>query len=142
MPRLQGSANLLTAIEIMDMYEVDIIGVECEDKFAGVFTRSDFTKSIIRQNLNPEDTTLYEVIVLNPPSVSTETTVKEVYEMMLAYQWEYMPVIEGSKLCGIVSMRDLGKDVMKSFEDARNENEMILNYIQNGESYAIANYNS
>ena len=139
-PRLQGSVSVLSAMEIMDMYEVDILAVECEEDFAGIFTRNDFMRNVIRHNLSPRETTLYEVMTLNPPSVEVGASVKEAYETMLAYQWEYMPVVEGRKLCGIVSMRDLGNDVMKSLEEARNENQMIMNYIQSGESYAMASY--
>ncbi len=139
-PCLQGSVSVTTAMGIMDIYEIDIIGVECEDDFAGVFSRGDFNRSVIRQNLNPDETSLYEAMALNPPHVEVYQSVKETYEAMLAYQWEYMPVLEGNRLRGIVSMRDLGRDVMKSFEDVRNENELIMNYIHGGESYAIANY--
>lgn len=139
-PRLQGSVNIDTAMEVMDIYEIDIVAVECEDHFVGVFTRGDFTRNVIRQNLNPKDTTLYEVMTINPPSVESEASVKETYEAMLTYQWDYMPVLDGRKLCGIVSMKDLGKDVMQSFEEAKAENKMIMNYIQGGESYGMADY--
>lgn len=139
-PRLQGSASVNTAMEVMDMYETDIVVVECEDDFAGVFSRGDFTRSVIRQNLNPKDTTLYEVMTVNPPSVDPDASVKDTYEAMLAYQWEYMPVLKGRRLCGIVSMKDIGKNVIQSFEEAKTENKMIMSYIQGGESYGIADY--
>jgi predicted transcriptional regulator len=77
---------------------------------------------------------------LNTPSVNSFQSIKETYETMLAYQWEYMPVVDGSLLYGIVSLKDLGKDVMKSFEDAKSENEIMIRYIHGGESYAIADY--
>lgn len=139
-PRLQGSVSVSTAMEVMDMYEVDIIAIECEEDFAGVFSRGDFNRNVIRQNLKPDETTLYEVMRLNTPTVDAGQSVKEAYETMLAFQWDHMPVLDGGKLCGIVSMCDLGKDVIKSFEDARAENQLIMNYIQNGESYAMAKY--
>lgn len=138
--RLQGSVSVDTAMEVMDMYEIDIVAVECEDDFAGVFSRGDFTKSVIRQNLNPKNTTLYEVMALNPPSVEPDASVKETYEAMLAYQWDFMPVLEGRKLCGIVSIKDIGQDVIKSFEEAKIENKIIMNYIRSGESYGMADY--
>ena len=139
-PRLQGSVSVESAMEIMDIHEVDIVAVECENDFAGVFSRGDFNRSVIRQSLNPKETTLYEAMPLNTPFVESQQSVKETYEAMLVYQWEYMPVLEGRRLCGIVSMCDLGKDVIKSFEETRTENEMIKTYIQSGESYAIADY--
>ncbi len=140
-PRLQGSVDVMTAIDVMDLYKTDIVAVECEDSFAGIFTRGDLNRTVIRQNLDPRQTILYEAMTLNPPHVTADMTVKETYDSMIAYQWEYMPVLIGTRLCGIVSMRELGKHVLRSYEEAQEENKMILNYIQSGESYAISNYN-
>lgn len=139
-PRLQGSVNVNTAMEVMDIYEIDVVAVECEDYFAGIFSRSDFTRSVIRQNLNPKETTLYEVMVINPPSVETESSIKETYDAMLAYQMDHMPVLEGRKLVGLVFMKDLGRNIMQSFEETQIANKMIMNYIQGGESYGMADY--
>lgn len=137
---LQGSISAFFALEVLDIYEVDIIGVECEDEFVGVFTRSDFERNVIRRNLNPRHTTLYEVITLNPPRVPSDTSVKDTYEAMLAYQWDYMPVVDGNHLCGIVSMNDLGHSVVHSLEEMKTENDTIMDYLHGGESYAMASY--
>lgn len=142
-PRLQGSVTVHMAMEVMDIYEIDIIGVECEDEFAGIFSRKDFERKVVRQNLDSEETTLYEVISLNPPTVMPYMTLKEAYEAMLSYRWDYIPVVLGKKLYGIVSIADLGKNVLESFEETKNEYNLMMNYIQNGgESYAKANYDS
>lgn len=141
-PCLQGSVDTFTAIEIMDIYEIDIIGVVCEDNFAGVFSRNDYNKNVIRQRLDPKRTTLYETMTLNAPYVLSDLSIKDTYDAMIAYQWEYMPVVEDQKLCGIVAMKDLGKDIMQLYEDAVSENRMIMNYIQGGESYAMSDYSN
>lgn len=139
-PTLQGSASAYMGVEVMNIYNIDIIGIECEDDFVGVFAKEDFDKHVIRRNLNPRETTLYEVMTINPPTVDSDISVKEAYETMLNYKWEHIPVLEHKRLCGIVSMRDLGKDVMSSFEKTQSQHEMVMNYIQGGESYAMAKY--
>jgi signal-transduction protein with cAMP-binding, CBS, and nucleotidyltransferase domain len=138
--RLQGSVSVFSAIEIMDMYDTDIIAVECENDYAGIFTRQDFTRNVVRQNLNPKYTTLYEVMALETPIVEADATLKDAYDMMLKRKCEYLPVLDGKRLCGVVSMQDLSIDVMKSFEEAQNENEMMVRYIHGGESYGLASY--
>jgi len=139
-PRLQGSVSAYLAIEVMDIYEIDIIAVECEDNFVGTFSRKDLQTNVIKRNLDPKETTLYEVMTLEPPKARAEMSVKQAYEIMLAYQWNCIPVVEGKQLVGIVSMNDLGKDIMKSFEEARTENEIMMSYLKSGESYIVANY--
>ena len=82
--RLQGSINVLTALEIMDMYDAEIAGIECESSFVGIFHRRDFAKNIARDRLDPENTTLYEVMTLDMPSIAYDATIKDAYEKMLA----------------------------------------------------------
>ena len=139
-PRLQGSATMMDALDHMDLCESDIIAVECEAAFVGVFRRHDFNRCVIRQHLNPNETTLYEVMTVNLPVVSPNATVREAYERMVLHKCEHMPVITTRTLYGIVALQDLGKGVIEAYKDLRMENRMILNYIQCGESYGLSNY--
>lgn len=139
-PRLQGSVSVLNAVKLLDAHKSDILGVECEEEFAGIFTRGGYNRMVARQNLEPEETTLYEVMTLNPPYVCHDLSIKETYNAMLAYQWEHMPVLRDARLLGIVSLHDLSQNVLQSFETAEQENEMMLKYIRHGEAYSVSNH--
>lgn len=139
-PRLQGSATVAEAMEVMDAFSTPIVGVECEEDFVGIFKRSDYRKSVIRQNLNPKETTLYEVMTASPPCLEVDVTVKEAYEAMLAYQWEFMPIVRDKCLHAIVSFRELGKHIMNDYENKEAEYRMVINYFKGGESYGFADY--
>lgn len=106
-PSLQGKTSVFAAVEVMDLYNVDIIGVECDDFFVGVFGRNDLKRLVLQRHLSPQHTLLQEVATLNTPSVPWHYSPKETYNAMLAYQWHYMPVLCGSRLCGIVSLKQL-----------------------------------
>ena len=106
-PRLQGSTSVDEALEAMDEYQVDVIGVECESDFVGLFSRHDFEKNVIRWNLHPSETTLYEAITLSPPYVTPDISIRETYSAMLAYQANYMPVVARKTLLGIVNLKSL-----------------------------------
>ncbi len=104
-PRLQGSTSVDHALEVMDQYNVDVIGVECENDFVGLFSRHDFENKVLRWNLHPSDTSLYEAIIIRPPYVTPDLTLRETYNAMLAYQVDFIPVIEGNILLGIADMK-------------------------------------
>ena len=108
-PRLQGSTTVDDALEVMDEYEVNVIGVECENDFIGLFSREDFEKQVLRRNMHPGEVTLYEVITFNPPYVTPDLSLRETHNAMLAYQWKYMPVLSGKTLLGIAVMSQLRK---------------------------------
>lgn len=139
-PRIQGSASVMQAMEEMDLCEANIIAIECEGDFVGIFRRDDLHGRVIRQNLNPMTTTLYEVMTIDPPAIDGYRSVKEVYEHMIRNKLEYIAVVTSRALHGIVSLRGLSTDVIKAYEDVEAENRMILNYMQCGESYGMSRY--
>lgn len=142
-PCLQGSTNILTARELMEKHDVDVIGVECRSDFVGIFSRNDYTNSIIRHNLIATDTILYEAMNADPPYINEDLSIAEACDSMLLYDLDYMPVVSGKSLCGILSLNDL-KLVKGLIDDCKNaifEKDVALNYIRGGESYGLSNYN-
>lgn len=142
-PCLQGSTNILIAREMMEKHDVDVIGVECKSDFVGIFSRTDYTNAIIRHNLVAEDTILYEAMNSDPPFINEDLSIFEACDSMLMHDLDFMPVISGRKLCGILSLNDL-KLVKGLIEDCKNaifEKDVALNYIRGGESYALSNFN-
>lgn len=139
-PRLQGSARVTDALEMMSAYETDIVAVECEGDFVGVFTRADYRTTVLRQGLNPWETILYEVMTADCPYMHEEATVKDAYDAMLAGRREFMPVLRGKTLQAILSLRALGDHIMQAYEKSETEYRTVMNYLRGGESYAFADY--
>lgn len=142
-PCLQGSTNIFIAREMMEKHDVDVIGVECRSDFVGIFSRNDYTNAIIRQNLVAADTILYEAMNSDPPYIHADLSISEACDAMLLRDLDFMPVVSGHKLCGILSLNDL-KLVKGLIEDCKNaifEKDVTLSYIHGGESYALSNYN-
>jgi CBS domain-containing protein len=59
-------------------------------------------------------------------SVSPETTVQQAMEQMTTYRIRHLPVLEGERLVGLVSIGDLVKSLL---EDATRENAHLKDYI-------------
>lgn len=150
-PRVQGSTTVDDALELMEEYGVSVIGIECEGDFVGIFSKKDFEKKVIRWSLHPHETSLYEVVTLNPPYVSPSLSINETYNAMLGYQWEYMPVISGKTLLGIAQLTDLQAYIEETdfvalsttatettnplYEEARLEEDLIPQHAANQRSY-------
>ncbi len=143
-PCLQGSHKVQDARDLMEAHEVDMIGVACKDKFVGTFSRKDFKNAVLRQNLKPSETILYEVMRVDPPFITEDLSITEACNAMLADHWEYMPVLSGQKFVGIISLNDLSiiRDLMDTYKHTEFEKDAVVTYIQSGESYAIASYDA
>jgi CBS domain-containing protein len=118
LPSLQSHVSVFAAVDVLDLYEADIIGVECNDAFSGVFSRSDLKRLVLQRGLNPQHTLLHEVLPLNTPSVPWHFSLKDTYCTMLAYQWAYMPVLCGNKLCGIVTLQELEENLRVPYDSS------------------------
>ena len=132
----------MEARDIMEAHDVDIIAVACKDKFVGTFSRTDFKNSVLRQNLDPTCTILYEVMRVDPPFIHDDVSIEEACKAMLTYQWEFMPVLAGQQFLGIISLNDLSiiRDLIDRYDNVAFEKEAALAYIHSGESYGMASY--
>lgn len=104
---LQADTSVIDALDVMEKYGIPIVSVKSEDVFIGTFSQSDFEKKVLRQNRNPRFLTLFDVMTINPPTINENNSVREAYDTMLAYQWDYMPVLNGQNVRGILSIQDI-----------------------------------
>jgi CBS domain-containing protein len=73
---------------------------------AGILTERD----VLRAAASGTDLTTAPVSVwmtADPESASGDTTVEDAAQLMLLHGFRHLPVVEGRKVCGVVSLRDL-----------------------------------
>jgi CBS domain-containing protein len=74
------------------------------------------------------DLRVSEVMVRDPVSATPDMEVNDLRRMMLESGARYLPVMQGSKLLGVISFRDVAKAVL---EEQDFENKMLKGYIKN-----------
>jgi CBS domain-containing protein len=95
-------------------------GCVCKDcKPTGVVTREDIINKVSQHNKLPSELTLRDIMSPNTQSCSPEEPVEKVVMRMLQFGFKRMPVIEGDKLVGLVSYREILKIAPGSFEILR-----------------------
>jgi CBS domain-containing protein len=73
----------------------------------GIFTERDLLMRVVRPGLNPRDTPLSLVMTRDVRFVSPGTTVEAAMALMHMQRHRHLLVIDGPKVYGLVSMRDL-----------------------------------
>ncbi len=104
-------SNTLEAIEIMKKYNISSLPVVKEDteKLMGIVTRSDIAK-------NPEEEQLALVMVREPITVSSDDDIKVAAKIMVEKGFRRLPVVDGDKLVGLVSVHDIVTKVIPKTE--------------------------
>jgi CBS domain-containing protein len=75
-------------------------------RLIGIVTERDVLKTVA-QGLDPKVTPLKEVMTTDIITIGPMTTLKEAAKIMASKWIRHLPVVEGSKVVGIISQRDL-----------------------------------
>lgn len=118
--------SVLDAIRRMAEYGVGALLVISDGQLVGFFSERDYTRKVILEGLASRDTPVEKVMSTPVISISPDATVQQGLSMMTEKHIRHLPVIDGSGVIGLVSIRDLVKAVI---EDQQALIEQLENFI-------------
>jgi CBS domain-containing protein len=105
---------------------VGLVPVMDEGKLVGVFSERDLVQRVIAKNINLEDTKVEDVMTSKLIIAKIDESNESVLTKMKEANTRHILVIEGDKLAGVVSMRDL---LELDLSVCRTTVEVLNNYI-------------
>jgi CBS domain-containing protein len=114
------------ALQIMADKNIGSVVIMENDRYLGIMTERDYSRKVILKGKNSSDTTVSDIMSTDLPSVSPSDTIEHCMELMTAKNIRYMPVFEGNKLSGIISMSDVVKETILAQKETINH---LQNYI-------------
>ena len=103
--------TVFEALEIMVEKKIGALIVTENEKLKGIFTERDYARKVILKGKSSKDTTVGEIMDYHP-TVTPDTTVDECMNLMSENHMRHLPVLDGDKLVGIVSMGDVMKFII------------------------------
>jgi CBS domain-containing protein len=76
------------------------------DRLVGIVTERDVVKTIA-QGLDPKETRVKDIMTTDLVTIGPMTTLKEAANIMATKWIRHLPIVEGSKVVGMISQRDL-----------------------------------
>ena len=120
-------ASVYDAIEMMADKEVGALVVMEGDSLVGVFTERDYARKIALQGRSSRDTKVKEIMTSRVAYVRPGHSVAECMAVMTEKRVRHLPVLDGDKLLGIISIGDLVKAII---EDQQHVIEQLEQYIK------------
>ena len=77
------------------------------DRLAGIFTERDIMKALSRHADTGRTATVRECMTFDPVTVDADASVGEALDRMLTGGFRHLPVTEGGRLVGLISMTDV-----------------------------------
>ncbi len=99
-----------------------------QGRMAGMLTFHELLRALAARGGALGDLRVSEIMVRDPVSATPDMEVNDLRRMMLESGARYLPVLQGSKLLGVISFRDVAKAVL---EEQDFENKMLKGYIKN-----------
>ena len=98
------AATLMTSANI-----AAVIVIDGNSKLTGIITERDLTRRVVAKGLDPKDTPIAAVMTANPDTLSPDDSAGDALELMQSRHFRHLPVVDGDKCVGMVSIRDLYK---------------------------------
>lgn len=83
-----------------------VLIMEPPDRLLGIVTERDLMTRVLARGLDPERTTVREVMTPNPICVPPETPVSDAVVIMIERGFRHLPILSGKKFLGVFSVRD------------------------------------
>jgi CBS domain-containing protein len=97
-----------------------------DEVLVGIVTQGDCAIKVLLPGLDATQTPVRQVMTANPVTVKPGDQVKGCMALMSARGFRHLPVIDGSKVVGVISIGDVVKDVIRDLELNVNE---LMGYI-------------
>ena len=95
------------AARIMSELNVGAVPVVTGGQLQGIVTDRDITVRVIAENRNPAEVRVGEIATPSPVTVTPDMDMDEAARLMAEHQVRRLPVVEGDRLVGMLSLGDV-----------------------------------
>ncbi|AIL32897.1 CBS domain-containing protein [Basilea psittacipulmonis] len=119
--------SVQSAIDSMAKYHKGCILVMESGELVGIVTFFDIICLLSKKRGVVGDARLRSIMNDAPITVTPSTSVKEVQRLMLDHNVRYIPVLDGSKIIGVISIADVSRFLLYA---EKYENNLLKAYIK------------
>ncbi len=99
--------TVLQAAQYMVERNVGAVPVVKGSELVGIFSERDIMKRVLVEGRNPQATRVADVMTQKPLTVKPDEDLEHCLLIMKQHGFRHLPVCEGSRLVGFLSLRDL-----------------------------------
>jgi CBS domain-containing protein len=104
---ISKDASVLEAARMMSDHQFGALVVLDADQVVGIVSERDVLNRVIATEKAPSTTRVHEIMTSPCACGKLQTTLDECRDVMTAKRIRHVPIVEGGRLCGLVSIGDV-----------------------------------
>ena len=121
------AASVYDALKLMADKNIGALLVIEGEKIAGIITERDYARKMILMGRASKDTPVRDIMASEVLYVRPDQTSEECMALMTENRIRHLPLVDGGKLVGLISIGDLVKDIIS---EQRFTIDQLENYIR------------
>lgn len=104
--------TVFNALQLLAKHEVGALMVMQDGKLVGVVSERDYTRKVALQGRNSKETTVASIMTAQVQTVAPSTGTRACMALMREKKFRHLPVVDGDKVLGMISIRDIMDDII------------------------------
>ena len=118
---LKPQDSVFDALQILADRDVGALVVMDQGKLVGIFSERDYTRKIALAGKSSKDTQVKDIMTPKVLTVNALTRTRECMALMSQKKIRHLPVLDGDKVLGMISIRDLMDEIIADQEATINQ---------------------
>jgi CBS domain-containing protein len=114
--RVAPDLTVYEALETLARLDAGALLVMDGDRLVGVFSERDYTRKVTLRGRNSKETLVSEIMTAEVVTVNATTRTSECMALMSARKIRHLPVLDGDRVLGMISIRDIMNDIIADHE--------------------------
>jgi CBS domain-containing protein len=123
---ISPEATVYDAIECMAERNIGALLVMNGERLVGIVSERDYTRKIALKGKQSKQTPVSEIMLSPVISVGDDASVEECMELMTRHRIRHLPVLDGERVVGVVSIGDLINWIIKTQREVLNSMEDFI----------------
>lgn len=125
--RVAPDVSVFAALELLSTLRVGALMVMDGERLIGIFSERDYCRKVALKGRNSKETTVADIMTSEVFTVPSTTSTHACMALMNEKHFRHLPVVDGDKVLGLISMRDIMADVIAEHEFTINQLETYVN---------------